>query len=504
MIFCGCSDKEEHRYFDIATGEKVFCSFTDFGMPTSATLLSISEGYYPVSMTAGGYILVNTEMDGSGYYGLLDNSGTLIIEPEYTAIDMSGNFILAKKEGNEEFTYDFFYKDGSVIPITIDDTDLSIYAVSDKLFAVCNSEDSQVFDKSGNAYFLDMLSSNTLYTEDNDLLLAYNNLTNQYLIYDISDGYAHFLKGYHSSSSMGLFYNVSYLGEGVFLAVLNYTTTEKDGLYKVDSGTGSIWYNQSLYLYNGRTQKESSIKRDFHIISVTNRYSPNLEYSVRQNYSLNGGYSSIWVANINSQKYISGYTPYVINKDCQLVLKIEGGIAADNISFVGDKGYTANAVGDALVVYSLDGSIKWRNSQQVFISTFYNNGYIIASINDEKSTKYGVFDIEGGQCLDFTFDFITRFTDGYALGYKDNNWYYLDTLGNQSLIQDIYTTAIAKNQFYTFVFRRDDGLGVKNYKGEELISPDYNKVVYNGYSGKEVYYILSDGESNYFYRLQSE
>ncbi len=505
IVLSGCTpepvvEKFVER-FTVAAGRDAIKQTADATLPTQAEEIIIPSGYYPVEILSGGIIKISDVAEEGGNVGLCSSNGAVLVPAEYAAIVQSGPFFMAYQTGDNGRTYFFFYRNGSSIPITIDDEEVVMYALSDKFFVVKNTVDSQVFDKDGKAYFATMLSASTDYTVGDNYIIACNSKTNLNSIYDTSDGYARHIKSYFGDYERNLYYNLIYQGGGKFLAIANYIAGTSNYSYRVSTEKGDVCYGQRLYSYNAETDESADINADFHILSITNRYSQGLTYEEKAAFSLQDGYNSVWVAETDEDKYLSASVAYVMNSDCILTVRFQESLSAELLTYKGGLGFSGNALADySAGLFGLDGKAVW-SVQGSYQYQNYNNGYLVAGRVQDGVTRYGAFDSDGNVAIPFDYEFLSSFAEGYAVGKTAENWVIVDKDGNTVVI-DGFEGKLTALFAYTYSFTAGGKVGVRSYAGEELIGAEYAAVINYGYSDGVVYYILSDGAAYHLFALK--
>ena len=106
-------------------------------------------------------------------------------------------------------------------------------------------------------------------------------------------------------------------------------------------------------------------------------------------------------------------------------------------------------------------------------------GYYSGLLGFQIRKKWGAMDSQGKVVVPVKFDFLSKFIDGYATARLKNDFYIVDNIGNDILINEESVVNIKMFSEGLALFTNNDGLnGFINEQGEIAIPAQYEKVGY--------------------------
>lgn len=342
---------------------------------------------------------------------------------------------------------------------------------------------------------------------------------------------------------------VSYMGEGKFYIFMQ-DIENSDNYQYVDANNQK--YKGRVKIFDAKADK---IVKDYTdnkyyktILSnkseLLNNDFGDLQISITD--VLNNGYKFAEGISINPTTKVAEFDQFILNDKGEILVSLTGrfgsdiklnkdriaGISPLMLLFIDGKGFSPNTNLGSIRVLNIDGTTAFEKQDGLYQSLFYNNDALVCKkAVDFKGTvaeqgRYGAFDSNGKQIIDFKYDYMTPFIDGYSLAYneflvekidgkdvvtdvkindiysKDGRWhkpdgtllpkdfnprtanrntkvYRVDKLGNEVEIKDIAHTRTNKLVFKVgaYVSTNLDGkYNVKNIKGDKIFDENFDEV----------------------------
>ncbi len=467
---------------------------------------------------------------------------------------------------------------------------IRIPSQSSKVFLYSTSNYIKFYDVKGHIFQIRNRINNSSYCPEiivyENYIVQCNSINNPSLvaIYEIpSTRYSYNEMTETKPSKVSIFSSanvfVSYLGEGKFYIFMQ-DNENTDNYQYTDNNQR---YSGRVKIYNAKTDK---IEKDYTdnkyyktIISnkseLLNNDFGDLQISISD--VLNNGYKFAEGISINPTSKVAEFDQFILNEKGDILVSLTGrfgtdikinkdriaGISPLMLLFIDGKGFSPNSNLGGIRVLNIDGTTAFEKNDGLYQSLFYNNDALVCKkVREFKGTvldqtRYGAFDSNGKQIIDFKYDYMTPFIDGYALAYDEylvekvngkdvvtnikindiystngkwhkpdgtvlpNNFnprnaskstkvYRVDKLGNEVEIKDIAHTRTNRLVFKVgaYVSQNPDGkYNVKNIKGEEIFDENFdevfNDVVIDRPNLDEVTICGTRGNKVYIYTLTS-
>ncbi|NCA66662.1 MAG: hypothetical protein EOM87_01210 [Clostridia bacterium] len=509
LTSCNKPPVDTTERFTIAAGRAAFVEASNAVMFTTATkLIAPENAYIAVPYEDIGIMVIKAESGEEDednnpvmLFGIADIEGAILVACDYISISVSGNFCMATRDEGENYSYDFYYKDGNLLFSTENVID-NFAAIDDEYFVLYTTNNSEVFNNKGKAMFglARQLTSAYSYSVCGNYLFAQEPTKALYFIYEIVDESILLSKSYISTANS--IYSIGYIGNGDFLVSATSIGTASSYDYSDTIDNTKHYFMQTVKIYNAVTNSEKIIMLEKLLIGIVNKYTPTIPFHSRKTLNLKEGYSAVCVLDINDNKERIGQRYYVMNKDCVLTVKMVEGMTPFMFTYKNELGFAGIAVSNySAALFSLSGDVIWRKDDaEYYAQSFNSNLYVLAKTVGD-GLRYGLLDESGNTLIDFNLQFLATFVDGKSVAKYNGAYYRVDYSGALGeTIEDI-RDGNTQFAFNCYIFEDNGKLGVKNYAGNILIPADYDNIEYQGYVGEKTYIILKSLDTVDAYRL---
>lgn len=497
--------------YTIEKGREVFIS-EEYHNYTVAEQVPLPEGVFFESClyddTYLVYAPIDSEKETEEYlYGMANSEG-LILPCEYNAVSKSGLFLnFSKVEESGGTTNEIRYIDG-VLLLKISGS-ISIEAINDDYCTLYYDSYSQVFDKDGVYYFSDntKMSSNFSYSYCDGRLFGQDTLLNDWFVWTLSkqvgsdsqpSGIALIDRFFTSDNEIK---TVCYLGRDVYLVIESVESNKSNyTYYEVKDGV-ERFVSQSAYTVNLSNGKVEDVELEYPILGVLNKYSPSMSYEQRASFNVKERYTAACVAVLGEDLKRVGLRYYVIDSDCNFVIRYPDGITPGAISFIDGYGFTGMATaGYGSGLYYMNCDTIWINQEHEYFAPSFSYGRYVCAYVAESGSVYGAFDSEGNVVIDFEYSYISPFSQNNAIAQK-GVYYLIDLEGEIVKELEDYYEDVTPHSFGLYIYKDNGYLGIKNFAGDILVKAENNSYVSVERRGGTIFACFEKEEASVLYRI---
>lgn len=469
--------------YTIEKGKEVFIS-EEYHSYTSYEEIKLPDGVFFQSYLGDDTYLVysvqNSSEENAVYRYGMANSGGLLVECEYSSVSKSGPFLnFLRVEESGESINEIRYIDG-ILLLKITGS-VSIEAINDDYCTLYYDSYSQVFDKDGIYYFSEnnKMSSNFSYSYCDGRLFGQDTLLNDWFIWSLSKttGSDSTPKGIAMLDSFFTSDNdiktVCYMGKDTYLIVDSVESDKSNFTYYEIKDNAQRFVYQDAYTINISTGYIELITLEYPILGVLNKYSPSMSYEQRNSFNVNDGFTSVCVAVLGEDLNRVGLRYYVMDSNCNFVIRYPEGITPGAISFIDGYGFAGMATasyGSGLFYMNCDS--MWINQEHEYFDQSFLFGRYVCAYTGEGGSVYGAFDSDGNIVIPFEYDYLSPFSKLSAIAQKGDDFYIIDTNGVIERKLDDFYNDITPLSYGFYIYEEEGLLGIKNFEGEIIINAD--------------------------------
>lgn len=514
-LFCSCKNTNEPDYerYTVEMGRKVFVSDSRIEA-SGSTEFTVREGYrFLEPLDENAYIVYKKldetkDDDANNRYGLMSSDGKILIECKYESISYSGEFVHGEYYTDDSvLCSDVYYSDGVKLMST--DSIIELDALDDDFCILYYEGRSQLFDKNGTTYFRSnsQMSADVYYSICDGYLFGYDTTTGDWYIWqlfknldgDVPYGFVVLKQLFAASSSI---YTVAYMGEYKYLVIETSNDAENYDYFETINGT-KYYIKQKSYFYNVLTDENTEYKPEYPILSVTNKYSPSLNINQRRNLNLNDGYSQVNAGILSTEGERTGYRYFVISDTGEFVIRYPEFITATAVRFIDGYGFTGGAgSGSPAGLYYMNCEPVWKKTDREYYAQSFSSGRYVASCSTADGIRYGAFDSDGNVAIEFSYAYISPFSNGYAFcRLADGQNGIIDANGDIiEIVNDFYSLATATT-YGAYAYTIDEKYGLRSFDGSVLIPAEYDSFVYFGKTEDSLIAVCSKNGVDFVYTL---
>ncbi len=496
--------------YTIDKGREVFLSEEYFNY-TIAEKIALPEGVFFESYLYDDTYLVYASNDSEKeayLYGLANSEG-LVVPCEYNKVSKSGLFLnFTKIEESGESINEIRYIDG-ILLLKISGS-ISIKAINEDYCALYYDSYSQVFDKDGVYYFTDStkMSSNFSYSYCDGRLFGQDTLLNDWFVWTLSkqEGGSSAPTGIALIDTFFISNNeiktVCYLGKDVYLVIESVESNKSEYTYYEEREGSDRFVFQHAYTVNLSNGQVEEVELEYPILGVLNKYSPSMSYEQRETFNVSEGYTAVCIAVLGEDLKRVGLRYYVIDSDCNFVIRYPEGITPGAISFIDGYGFTGMATASyGSGLYYMNCDVTWINQEHEYFDHSFNYGRYVCAYGTEKGSVYGAFDSEGNVVINFEYSYISPFSQDKAIAQKDDVYYLIDSEGEiiQNL-EDFYED-ITILSFGMYLYEDNGYLGIKNFAGNILVKAENNSYVSVEKHGSAIFACFEKNDASVLYKI---
>lgn len=513
IVLTSCKPETFVDSYTIEKGREVF-------IPTEYYSYNQSEEIHlPDSVIFEGYLgdgaylvsaIVNTtsEDDEIYRYGLANKDG-LVLPCEYESLSKSGRFLnFTRTEESGDKVNEIYFIDG-VLLLEINGS-VTIDAINDDYCTLYYDSYSQVFDKDGVYYFAEntMMSSNFSYSYCDGHLLGQDASRGDWFIWTLSkktgddgtpQGVALIDSAFTSSNGVN---TLCYLGNEVFLVVESNESNSSNYTYYEDKDGVKRYVLQNAYTIDLTDGYVEIIDLEYPILGILNKYTPSMSYEQRASFNVREGYSAVSVAVLGEDLKRVGLRYYVIDSDCNFVLRYHEGISPSAISFIDGYGFVGMAnAGYGCGLYYMNCELMWLNQEHEYFAQSYSYGRYVCGYATADGNKYGAFDSDGSIVVSFDYDYVSPYSVENAIAQKGDDYYLIDINGQIIRKLDDFYNDITPLSFGIYVYESDGHLGIKNFTGDILVKAENDNYVSVERHNGELYVCFERAEKSVLYKV---
>lgn len=441
-------------------GREVFVNYKDFEKLSEITN-EITIGRYEIDTIdlTNELVVYKDEKDVSSQYSKVyyikkfDGEDIIPVttNTDYVSCSIDNNIIILMTQDN---LYTIYNNNGKKIGENINNVD-SIRTVGEKHFRIdFNNDRTQVYHIEEGAIF----NNETAYPYLSDEIVSFSD---KYLMIQTIDGYINIVNNigslvFYYRNSNDVNNRIEYLGNDRFLIITNTLGNSKD----YDALIDEKYYKQSIFIYEAILDKTYQIEYDYYIYSFWNKYnSPSVAIYLKNNYN----YMSIY--NLNQNKTLKTENPYIVyivNEDLTPCIRIQDNVY-QYLYFKEDYAIENNRR-EAKVI-GLDANKIWESEDSINNIYHFNDGAMVVGKRIEREQLRGVYDIQGNLIIDFEYNELSAFVEGYAIGEINGIYYRVDKNNNRTLInKDVLSIG-----YGTYIIQENDYQLLYNNNGDAII-----------------------------------
>lgn len=372
-------------------------------------------------------------------------------------------------------------------------SDVKIPSQNSDIFVYNTSNHIKVYDAQGHIFQIKIRVNGSYCPEvavyDNYIVQSNNTLESSIVvIYAIPESrYPHNENSESNPAKDAIFSSSrvypSYIGNGKFYVFMQDLENTDNFQFK----DGNQGYKGKVKIYNAKTEtieKEYSDSKYYKRIISSQTELLNNEFGDLQvsiNDVLNTGYKFAEGISINPTTKAAEFDQFILNSNNEVVMSLTGrhgsdiklnkdrvqGISPLMLLFIDGKGFSPNTALGGFRIINIDGTTAFEKHDGFYQNLFYNNNaLVLKKVVDFKGTvlnqtRYGAFDSNGKQIIEFKYDYMTPFIDDYALATDD---YLVEKVDGKDVV-----TNIKINDIYLDVkdglYHRPDGTAfAKDFK----------------------------------------
>lgn len=517
LTLVGCKSREnvgKESFFTVETGRKVFVSDeTDFELKKEKTV-NLPEGYHFSKFVDEDTYIVYTrdvivEVEGEttvDRYGVFNNSGNMLVENKYERLDSTGNFIFGYYYTDEaEYKSDIYYINGNKILTT--DYAIELVALSTDFCALYYDNYSQVFDKDGVYYFANSnkMSGNLHYSVCDDYLFGYDAVLGDWFIWEtyvnnsgeIPYGFVLLKKLFEGENSL---FSVAYLGNDNFLVVETMSVSENYDYFEVINGT-TYYIKQKTSIYNVVADSQTFYNSDYPILSVVNHYSPTLTLEQKNKLNINKGYTRVNAGIVDENGERVTYRFFVINDKGEFVIRYPENMSPSAMRFIDGYGFAQGASENfSAALYYMNCDLVWIKNDREYYGQSFSDGRYVLYCSISGGMRYGVLNTDGEIIVDFEYAYISPFVNNLAFFRKtDGEVGIMDVDGERIEQIENFVSGSNTTSFGVYEFENNGKRGIKTFDGEEIISAEYDSLVYIGRNEDKFIVVESSNDKETIY-----
>jgi len=407
----------------------------------------------------------------------------LLLPCTYRKIEAVEGFYLAHYRNLDEQKLEIFDRDGTLL-IGSEDTSATVSVVSSEYFALYTTQNAQLFDRRGNAYFGEgIMQPSMTVAACGDYILTVDATTGVYCIWDGSNVLRH--RFYDADTR----YVVAYVGERFLVAALMPGTEKKYTYIERSDGTDT-YMRQKAWWYYPQTDYLEPIDLDYVLLSVRNVNSPGVSAQEAASIRLAAGYSAAVVAELDRDKVHVSDRYYVLDADATTVVRYPVGINPTAIYYRADLGFVgSSSLSGAAALYDLAGNLLWQNKDHAYATMRWQWGRLVASYHENGATLYGAFDSEGNVALRFAYQYMSAFYGDRCVVRDGGVYSVLD--GTEKVVTSIAISCPEHWLDYgIYTFAADGKEGVKGFDGAVVVPAEWDAFESIGFSREGKTYLV--------------
>ena len=461
-----CTPRTVQR-FGVEQGRAAFVQLADPTLPVAvSSTINLPAGATFVSAWGDMGVLI-TQPVGEGseisLYGVY-RDGAMVLPCQYRKIETMGAFYLAQYRMLDEAKIEIYNRSGTLL-IGTEDTSASAYAVGEDHFVLYTADNAQLFDATGEPYFLDgVLQPQDRVAICGDYVLTTDAAGTGVCVWDGSNILRH---RFYAADTR---YVAAYLG-GRFLITAISQGNAKQYTY-IEHLDGEDYYmRQQAWWYDPRTDTTTKANLDYVVLSVRNAFTPGLSRDEVAAMHLAEGYSVAVVAELNNAKEHVSDRYYVIDASATPVVRYPVDINPAAIVFRADRGFAGSALaGSAAALYDLACNLVWQDKTHAYATMRWQSGRLTASYYEDGVNHYGAFDSEGNVAVPFEYAYMSPYFGGKCAVRSGDQYYIVDDAG-----KTLSAISIACPEhwlgFGVYTYREGDLVGLKNLAGDVVVAP---------------------------------
>lgn len=443
-------------------------------------------------------VLVADVMDeetGAALYGVW-RDGAYLLPCTFRRVDYAAPYYVAQYRDMESQGIEVYDRTGRML-VGSQDTSARVVVVSDEYFALYTTQNAQLFDAEGEAYFgegimqpTESVSACGQYVLTIDTALGScrvwdgkNVLRRRFYEQDVR---------YVAAYIDGRFF-VTALGKGT---QNNYTYIEK-------TADETVYMRQRAWWYYPETDVLEPTTIDYVLLSVVNACTAGVDATSWRTYGLNEGYSAAVVAELDRDKVHAGERYYVLDKDARPVVRYPVDVNPTAIRFRDDVGFAGSSlVSGAAALYDLACNMLWQKNDRRYATMRWQWGRLVASYREDGRTLYGAFDAEGNVAVDFVYDYMSPYFGDRCAAKTDGRYVLLDGAGTPRTSIEIACPEHWLG-YGVYAFRAGASVGVKNFAEETIVAAEWDALTAIGRNADGTLYIVArKGDTQRVLRIQ--
>jgi len=481
-----CTPRTVQR-FTVEGGRAAFAQLPDATMPGEvARTIGLPAGAEFVSDWGDMGLLVSRTFDEEGVvtrYGVWRDD-EYVLPCDYRRIELVGDFYLTRYALLDARRVEVHDREGTLL-VGTEDASAGAVAVSEDYFVFYTDSDAQLFDRAGDAYFLDgVLRPSDCVSVCGDYVVTLDATGSSLCIWDGSN----ILR--HRFAADDTRYVYAYVG-GRFLVTAISAGSDKTYTY-IEHLDGETYYmRQQAWWYDPLTDTTAKADLGYVVLSVRNAYTAGLSQEEVAAMHLNAGYSAVVVAELDDFKVHVSDRYYVMDAEARLAARYPVGINPTAIYFRADRGFVGSShATSAAALYDIGCNLVWQDKSHAYATMRWQGDRLTASYYEDGLAYYGAFDSEGNVAVPFRYRYMSPYFEGRAAVRDGDAYYVLDAAGNV-----LSSIAISCPEHWLgyglYTYSEGGKVGAKNFAGEVIIAPTSQQFTSIGVTADGSTYLLS-------------